>query len=113
MHYGGSTDNYKNLFTEHSKSNTDTKTIIRDLVARVDKLELVTEALWDLLQRETNYTETDLIERISQIDLKDGRFDNKKKKTSAVECKRCGRMNSKRHTKCLYCGEVFLVGPFE
>ena len=113
MNYGGSTDNYKNLFTEHSKSNTDTKSIVRDLAARVDKLELISEALWDILREKTDLTEIDLIARVTEIDLKDGRFDRKKKKISAVKCGKCARINSKRHTHCLYCGEVFLVGPFE
>ena len=113
MHHGGSTDNYKNLFSEHTNNETDTKTLVRDLLARVNKLELISEALWEILQKETNLSDTDLIERITQIDLKDGKFDNKKQRISAIECNQCGRMNSKRHTKCIYCGEVFLVGPFE
>jgi hypothetical protein len=96
-----------------SKSDTNLKTIVRDLEARVDKLELIAEALWTIIQNETNLSEVDLIERITEIDLKDGKFDNKKKRTSSVECKHCGRMNSKRQTKCLYCGAVFLLGPFQ
>lgn len=111
--YQGSSDNYQRLFTEHSKSETDTNSRIRDLEARVDKLELVCESLWEIISKEKNLNETDLIERMTSIDLQDGRFDGKKKKTSSIECTKCGRMNSKRHSKCMYCGEVYLVEPFE
>lgn len=85
----------------------------RDLEHRIDKLELVCESLWLIIKKEKNLTETDLIERISQVDLKDGNFDGKKRKENSVECGTCGRMNSKRQKKCMYCGEVFLIGPFE
>jgi hypothetical protein len=112
--YQGSTDNYQSLFTEHSKSETDTKSRIRDLEARVDKLELVCESLWEIIKEGKALNETDLIERMTQIDLRDGTFDGKKKKkSSSIECPKCGRMNSKRHSKCMYCGEIYLVGPFE
>lgn len=113
MHYGGKTDNYQKLFSERSNHQSGTKAQVRDLQARVEKLELITEALWEFLQKETKLTEADLIERITEIDLRDGKFDQKKKKTPAVECRKCHRMNSKRHTRCLYCGEIFLVAPFD
>jgi formylmethanofuran dehydrogenase subunit E len=113
MHYGRTTDNYENLFSEHSNHHSGTKSQLRDLQARVEKLELISEALWEILQKETRLSEADLIERITEIDLRDGKFDQKKKKTPAVECRKCHRMNSKRHSRCLYCGEIFLVGPFE
>ena len=111
--YQGSTDNYQRLFSEHSKSETGTKSRIWDLEARVDKLELVCESLWEIIKEEKKFDETDLIERMTQIDLQDGTFDGQKKKTSSIECPKCGRMNSKRHNKCMYCGEIYLVGPFE
>jgi len=113
MMYNGSTDNYQRLFTEHSKSETGTKSRIRDLEARVDKLELVCESLWEFIKKDKNINETDLIEQMTQIDLQDGRFDGKKSKTSSIECPKCHRMNSKRHSRCMYCGEIYLVGAFE
>lgn len=111
--YQGSTDNYQRLFTEHSNNDTDTKSIVRNLQARVDKLELVCEALWEIVREKEKLDDVDLVERVTQIDLRDGIYDGKKKKTSVVECIRCKRKNSKRHTRCMYCGEVFVLSPFE
>ena len=79
----------------------------------MNKLELIVEALWEILKKETHLEEADLIELITEIDLKDGNFDGKKAKTTAIRCEKCKRMNSKRHSKCIYCGEVFLMDPFE
>lgn len=109
----GSTDNYQRLFTEHTNHRTNLRAKVRDLEARVDKLELVCESLWGIVKECQKLSEADLMERMTQIDLTDGTFDQKKKKTSSVKCARCGRMNSKRHTKCMYCGEIYLVGPFD
>jgi hypothetical protein len=111
--YQGSTDNYQRLFSEHTKNDTNSKSQIRDLEARLDKLELVCESLWKIIKETTNLNETDLIERMSNIDLQDGRFDGKKRKISSFECSKCGRINSKRHSKCMYCSEVHLLDPFE
>jgi hypothetical protein len=81
------------------KLDPNEKKKIRDLEHRVDKLELVCESLWEIIKEEKSLTETDLIERMSQVDLKDGKFDGKKRRENAAECSNCGRMNSKR-LKC-------------
>lgn len=108
-----SNDNYQNLFSESAGRDPGKAAIVRQLKFRVDKLELITEALWELLKEKTDLDETDLIERVAQIDIMDGKYDRKRRKVSVIKCKRCGRMNSKKHTQCLYCGDVFLLGPFE
>jgi hypothetical protein len=59
------------------KLDPNEKKKIRDLEHRVDKLELVCESLWEIIKEEKSLTETDLIERMSQVDLKDGKFDGK------------------------------------
>ncbi len=102
-----------NLFTNYSNRNSETKADVRELEFQVNKLELVTEALWRLLKQHTELTETDLIEMVSEIDLEDGRFDGKKAKKSYTDCPKCKRRISKDHPKCFYCGEVILRQPFE
>ncbi len=109
----GSSGNYQRLFSEHSPISANTKAKIRDLEARVDKLELICESLWEFIKEDKKLKEVDLIERMTQIDLQDGVYDHKKKKSSSIKCTKCKRMNSKRHSKCMYCGQVFIVGPFD
>jgi len=109
----GSTDNYQKLFSEHKNRDTNTKATVRDLEARVDKLELVCESLWKMIKKDKKLSEVDLIELMTQIDLQDGVYDHRKKTFTSVKCSKCGRRNSKRHTQCMYCEETFIVGPFE
>ena len=106
-------DLFSNSHAVPRRRSSNSESNLRDLELRVNKLELIAEALWEILKKETDLQEADLIELMSEIDLKDGKFDGKKAKTTAVRCPKCNRMNSKHHSKCLYCGEVFLLDPFE
>ena len=106
-------DLFNNSYSAPRPRNTDSNSKVVELESRMNKLELIAEALWEILKKETRLEEADLIELISEIDLKDGKFDGKKAKTTAIRCAKCDRMNSKRHSKCIYCGEVFLMNPFE
>lgn len=80
----------------------------REFEERVDKIVLVTMAMWSLLQEKTGVTEDDLIARVQEIDLKDGVEDGKVSKQLA-NCEACGRAMNSRHTKCLYCGNEKLI----
>jgi len=111
--YQGPSENYQNLFENHSKGTAGPDSQIRDLEFRLGKLEIVAEALWELLREKTDLSEVDLLERVAEIDLRDGRYDGKRKKSPSVECPKCGRMNSKQHGSCLYCGETILLNPFD
>lgn len=70
---------------------------------RMDRLSLVCMALWELLKERTNLTEEDLLNRVRDIDLRDGQLDGKLKK-GIKRCPKCDRVMSPRHAKCLYCG---------
>lgn len=112
MGYGRPSD-YQRIFHSPSNSGSVGKAKIRDLEDRIEKLELVCESLWEMLKEKCDYDETDLIERMTEIDLSDGKFDGKKRRSSSIKCSKCQRKNSKRHNRCMYCGKLFLIGPFE
>mgnify|MGYP006296636273 CR=1 FL=1 len=38
---------------------------------------------------------------------------SERERPSFKDCSKCGRRNNKRHSKCLYCGEIMLTGPFD
>ncbi len=82
---------------------TATHLQIRYLEDRLDKLLLVNMAMWELLKDRTELTEEDLMAKVQEVDLRDGRADGKISKTVA-KCPKCGRTMSPRHKKCLYCG---------
>lgn len=91
---------------------TDAKNAAEAIRNDLDKLFMITEALWSILRDKHGYTEEELIERITEIDLKDGVLNNRGPKAGPVACAHCSRPNSSRHAACSYCGEPLGNDPF-
>ena len=80
---------------------------------RIDKLTLICMAMWELLRDNTKFTETDLMAKVQEIDLRDGVPDGKITATVS-KCPQCNRTMNPRHQTCLYCGHEKLIdGVFE
>jgi rRNA maturation endonuclease Nob1 len=77
---------------------------IRLLEGKVDALALTCQAMWELLRDRSKLTEDDLIAKVNEIDLRDGREDGKMR-TGGAPCPNCERIVNKRHERCMYCGE--------
>ncbi len=71
---------------------------------KIDSLALTCQALWELLRDRSDLTEEELIEKIAEIDLRDGKEDGRMG-TGGAPCPRCNRVLSRRHERCMYCGE--------
>jgi ribosomal protein S27AE len=102
---------WKGMFFDAKKDARAKKVTIEELnriEGRLDKLVLANAAMWSLLKDKAGLTEEDLLNRMQEIDLADGVADEKMTRT-ARECKNCGRMISKRHTTCMYCGGTNLT----
>jgi ribosomal protein L32 len=70
----------------------------------VERLRLVTQAMWEFLKDQTDVTDSDLEARIQEIDLRDGKNDGKLDRQIAV-CGQCHRKTGVRaHRLCFYCG---------
>ncbi len=86
---------------------------VRLLTREVDKLSMITEALWTLLKEQHGYTDEDLILRVTEIDLEDGVLDGKVRRDQGPrKCPACSRTLSRRHPTCLYCGKPVAQEPF-
>lgn len=81
---------------------------VKELEARIERLTLVSLAMWSLLREKTGLTEENLLDRVREIDLQDGVLDGKVERV-AHKCAKCGRTMSTRHNKCMYCGHEELV----
>jgi len=81
----------------------DAQSAIAALEKRVDKLALISMALWSLLSEKCALSEEVLAERVKQIDAMDGAEDGKLG-GQGPPCPQCGRPMSNRHAKCLFCG---------
>ena len=76
---------------------------LRGLRKKVGQLQLVSRALCELVSEHTNIEIDAIIERIEEIDLRDGTA-NGKLVRPVVECPRCRRPVKTEQSKCLYCG---------
>ena len=78
----------------------------------VDRLLMITEALWTFLKKEHGYTDEQLSEAVKEIDLRDGQLDGRTTQASAAPCPQCGRVNAARRPRCIYCGTPLPVTLF-
>jgi hypothetical protein len=75
----------------------------------VDRLMMITEALWTFLKKEHGYSDDDLAKAISAIDLRNSGA----AKDVQEKCPTCGRMVSAHRRLCLYCGNPVPQSLFE
>ncbi len=82
------------------------------LESRLESLMLANAAMWSLLRERLGVTDGELIERMRQIDLLDGKADGKMS-ARVLECPTCKRTMSTRFRRCVYCGTPVAGGsPF-
>ncbi len=70
----------------------------------LNKLTLICQAMWSLIEERTDLTEKDLLNRVTELDLKDGKLDGKYT-TPPVDCPKCGAKICKKYNRCLFCGQ--------
>ena len=71
----------------------------------VEKLFMITEALWTILKEQHGYTDEHLVQMIQHIDLRNGKLDGKVAKSAErPTCPQCGRTIIRKQPRCLYCG---------
>ncbi|MHC4645520.1 MAG: hypothetical protein ACYTBJ_08455 [Planctomycetota bacterium] len=78
---------------------------IEDLEERLDQMALKCQALWEIVRDSSGFSDDDILQKINEIDLRDGVADAKITK-GRQQCGNCGRTVSTRHSRCLYCGTI-------
>lgn len=73
------------------------------LEGKISSLALACQSLWEVLEEHTDITREQLLEKMEEVDLRDGRKDGKLSPT-VDQCASCGRKTSRRRSICLYCG---------
>lgn len=86
-----------------SAENSALVSKVEHLEDNVDRLTLITQALWELLQAKLHVEESELTSLIEEIDLRDGKLDGKMTKV-AQKCVRCRQSVSVKTGVCFYCG---------
>jgi hypothetical protein len=86
---------------------------VQQLRGEVERLYFITEALWRILKEKNGLDDNEIVKQIALIDAEDGKIDGRKAKTPPQPCPKCGRILAKQRTKCMFCGELVAVNPFE
>jgi len=110
--YGGFS-NLSNLSTslEAGQARADAKqaqTGVELMQHDIDRLLMLTEALWLFIKQQQNYTDEDLVKVVSEIEMRESHLP----KHQPVTCPACGRMNSGKRSVCIYCGKEIPMNPF-
>jgi hypothetical protein len=79
---------------------------LEELHVRLERLQLVSQALWNLLKQKTGMTDAELQKEIDGLEQAEA-----KPATAALVCKDCGKPVSRQHKVCIYCGGPDLVKP--
>lgn len=95
-----------------SQANT-ALTRIEQMQADIERLLMITQALWEIIKEHELVDDEDLMRRIQEIDLRDGTLDGRVAKSVNPQCPHCKRTLIGRHPFCLYCGQAVLRNPFE
>jgi hypothetical protein len=93
---------------ERLQDSSSRESIARDatqhLEDKVERLALITRALFELLQESSGVSEEQLRKKITEIDLRDGQADGRMSPTPK-RCPKCDAMMSPQFRRCLFCGE--------
>jgi len=84
----------------------------RSVERDVQRLEMLCEAMWSLMKEKAHLTDDDLMAKMAELDLSDGKADGRKAEGGPVICPQCSRPNNRRLDYCMYCGEMIRKTPF-
>jgi hypothetical protein len=90
------------------EARTDAELLNHD----IDRLLMITEALWTLMKQEHGYADDVLTKLIEDIDRRKVIVDGMAVKDPPQACPNCGKINSAKRAFCIYCGKPILTNPF-
>ena len=83
------------------------------LKQNVERLLLITEALWTFIKENHPYEDEELFKEMINIDMKDGKLDGKVSPEGPKKCPHCDHILLRRKPFCVYCGKTVIRDAFE
>jgi hypothetical protein len=78
----------------------------------IDRLLMITEAMWTLMKQKDGYTDDTLTGVIAEIEKRKVIVDGMTVKDPPVTCPACGKINLAKRMFCIYCGAPMAAKPF-
>ncbi len=88
------------------------RAITQALELDIEKLFMITEALWSILKEHHGYADEHLAKMLQMIDMRSGKLDGRGARQPNPACPQCNRTIIGRHSVCLYCGGAVKRDPF-
>jgi hypothetical protein len=76
---------------------------ITSAIQQVERLSLACQALWEIIRDNGGITEEQLHAKILEVDLRDGRVDDRLG-PQVIDCPHCHQKTSTRRSQCIFCG---------
>ena len=109
----GISSGYASIEASAARSTArEAQTQVELLTHDVDRLLLISEALWTLMKQQHGYADDVLIKLIEEIDQKKTIVDGLAIKNPPQLCPSCHRPNSAKRMFCIYCGNPIPGNPF-
>ena len=110
LSYSGNFASAEAVAAQSTAREAETKV---DLIAHdIDRLLLITEAMWMLMKKEHGYADDVLTKLIGEIESRKVIVDGVTVKDPPQACPNCGKMNLAKRLICIYCGKPMLAHPF-
>lgn len=97
------TANSRQAANEIGAVNTRLHRNAGDIEESIERLSLICEAMWQLIEERTDLEISDLEQRVEELDALDGWRDRRRRRT-ASSCE-CGSMVPVAALSCYFCGE--------
>jgi hypothetical protein len=116
MFYPSNFYNYTNFAANAAASAesaaNEAKTDVEIFKHDIDRLLLITEALWTLMKQQQGYTDDVLVGLIQDIEKQKAAAYANATKDAPAPCPFCGRLNTATRSFCMYCGKALPAKPF-
>ena len=86
----------------HARSIDSVSGNVERLEGQLERMMLLNRALWELVSERSGITETELEDKVREVDLRDGKLDGHMAREVTI-CPKCRRANNKTRRTCLYC----------
>jgi hypothetical protein len=107
------TNSFASAEAAQAQSNAREAESKADLITHdIDRLLLITEALWMQMKKEHGYADDVLTNLIQEIESRKVIVDGMTVKDPPQACPNCGKMNLAKRLACIYCGKPLLAHPF-
>lgn len=79
---------------------------VKDLKRKVNRMQLLCQAMYEMLEAAGQLNRRTLEARMREIDLRDG-VEDEAMTEIPLKCPSCRRVSSSRNWRCMYCGLEF------